>query len=186
MAAPAPQSAQTTGLTSAAAPALATVTPDGLLHLGQTTLRCALGKGGVVADKRESDGGTPLGPMRLLRVLYRADKVARPETALPVAQIGPADGWCDDPAHRDYNRPVQRPFPASHEALWRFDDLYDLLVITDQNADPVVPDRGSAIFVHVARPDYGPTLGCVALAEADLRRLLALARPGDAIDVLGA
>lgn len=134
---------------------------------------CALGRGGLVAEKCEGDGGTPIGRWRLKRVLYRPDRSAPPETALPVAAIGTDDGWCDDPADPAYNRPVTLPYPANHERLWRADGLYDIVVVLGHNDDPPVPGAGSAIFLHCARPDYGPTEGCVALAYADLRRLLA-------------
>jgi len=138
--------------------------------------RCALGSGGVRSDKREGDGATPAGRWRLRRVLFRADRVPPPRTALPLSAIGFQDGWCDDPGDSAYNRPVRLPYGASHERLWRADRLYDLLVVLDHN-EAGVPGAGSAVFLHVARPDYGPTSGCVALAELDLRRVLAHAGP---------
>jgi L,D-peptidoglycan transpeptidase YkuD (ErfK/YbiS/YcfS/YnhG family) len=135
--------------------------------------RCALGAGGVAAAKREGDGATPAGVFPLRRVLYRADRLARPSTGLPLQTLDPGDGWCDDPGHPSYNRLVRLPFPASHERLWREDALYDVLVELGYNDDPVVPGRGSAIFLHVARPDFAPTRGCVALPLGDLLALLA-------------
>lgn len=134
--------------------------------------RCAIGKGGIRADKREGDGATPAGRYRLVRTLYRPDRGPEPATGLPVAATRSSDGWCDDPASPDYNRHVLLPHAASCETLWREDGLYDVIVVTDHNADPPVPGAGSAIFVHVARPDYGPTLGCVAFAIDDLREIL--------------
>ena len=135
---------------------------------------CAIGKGGVMpeAEKREGDGATPLGCFALRRVLFRPDRVGAPETALSTAPLGPEDGWCDDPAHADYNRPVRLPFAAGHERLWRDDEIYDVIVILGHNDDPPVPARGSAIFLHAARADYAPTLGCVALALPDLLAFL--------------
>lgn len=115
--------------------------------------------------------------MALRRVLYRSDRVAPPPTALPLTAIAPADGWCDDPADPAYNRPVQLPYPGSAEALWRADGLYDLVVVLGYNDDPVVPGRGSAIFLHVADPAGGPTEGCVGVALADLRSLVASVDP---------
>ena len=128
---------------------------------------CALGRAGIVADKREGDGGTPAGLLPLRRVLYRADRVERPPTALPLARLGRADGWCDDPADPAYNRLVGLPHRARCEALWRDDGLYDVVVVLGHNDDPVVSGRGSAIFMHVAGPGYGATEGCVALALGD-------------------
>lgn len=151
---------------------------DGRLVLEGRTWRAALGRGGARADKREGDGATPLGPLPLRRVLYRADRGARPPAAVPVEPIAPDDGWCDDPAHPDYNRPVRLPHPARHEALWRGDGLYDLVGVLGWNDAPPVRGRGSAIFLHVARPDGAPTEGCIALPDRDLRTLLAAGLTG--------
>jgi L,D-peptidoglycan transpeptidase YkuD (ErfK/YbiS/YcfS/YnhG family) len=162
-----------------------TVGSDGRFDLAGRIVRSALGPAGVIEAeaKREGDGATPLGVWPMLRVLYRPDRGAAPETALPVGAIKPDDGWCDDPSDPNYNRPVTLPYPASCEALWREDGLYDIVVILAHNDDPPVPGMGSAIFLHCAKPDYSPTQGCVALAKADLLELLRLARPGDAIEV---
>jgi L,D-peptidoglycan transpeptidase YkuD (ErfK/YbiS/YcfS/YnhG family) len=135
-------------------------------------MRCALGGGGVRVDKQEGDGATPAGLLPLRRVLYRADRLRPPACAVPVEPIAPTDGWCDDPASGDYNRLVHLPFDAGHEELWRRDALYDLIGVLGWNDGPVVRGRGSAIFLHVARPDYAPTEGCVALALSDLTRVL--------------
>jgi len=159
------------------------VSPDGWLQAAGRRWRCALGRAGVVADKREGDGGTPRGVLPLRRVFYRPDRLSPPATGLPVRALAPDDGWCDDPADPAYNRLVRRPYPASAERLWRDDAVYDVIVELGWNDDPVAPGRGSAIFLHVARPDYGPTEGCVALALSDLLALLALCRPGDALAV---
>ncbi|HYC05901.1 MAG TPA: L,D-transpeptidase family protein [Azospirillaceae bacterium] len=160
--------------------------PDGTARLSWPggSARCALGRGGIIADKREGDGGTPVGAFALRRVLYRPDRLpAPPETGLPVAAIEPDDGWCDDPAHPDYNRPVKRPFAASHEEMWREDGVYDVVVVLAHNDEPPVPGLGSAVFMHVARPDWEPTAGCVALALPDLLDLLGRCGPGDRVVV---
>ena len=151
----------------------AIVHPDGRLITGGRTLRCALGVAGVRVEKQEGDGATPAGLLPLRRVLFRADRVALPKTALPREPIGAQDGWCDDPAHRDYNRMVRLPHSGRCEELWRRDGVYDLLAVLGWNDAPVERGRGSAIFLHIARPGYAPTEGCVALAEPDLRALLA-------------
>ena len=159
---------------------------DGRFRIGDREVRCALGPAGVVeaAEKREGDGATPLGAWPIRRVLYRPDKGAAPRTALPTAPIAPDDGWCDDPADPRYNQPVPLPYPASAERLWREDGLYDLVAILGYNDDPPVAGRGSAIFLHLARPDYGPTQGCVALARPDLEAVLVQAGPGSVLEVL--
>ena len=150
----------------------------GLLTFGRLSVPCALGRSGLSRNKREGDGATPAGCHRLVEVLYRPDRVPRPTTCLPVRAIRPDDGWCDDPDHGRYNRPVRLPFAASHERLWRDDHLYDVLVVLDQNRIPRVRGRGSAVFFHLARPGYRPTEGCVAVAAGDMRLLLAAAGPG--------
>jgi len=145
---------------------------DGACAFGDATYRCALGRAGIVAGKREGDGATPAGIWPLRRVLYRPDREAAPVTGLPAAPIAETDAWCDDPLHDDYNRPVRLPFAASHERLWRDDHLYDLVVVVGFNDHPVMPGLGSAIFLHLARDDGGPTAGCVALARDDLVTVL--------------
>ena len=152
----------------------AVVTPDGFLRTRSEIFRAALGRGGVRVDKREGDGGTPAAVLPLRSVLYRADRGPAPACAVPVRALGPDDGWCDDPAHAEYNRPVRLPFAATAESLWREDAVYDIIGELGWNDSPIVPGRGSAIFLHVARPDYAPTEGCVALSPGDLRRVLAM------------
>ncbi|MEK9967541.1 MAG: L,D-transpeptidase family protein [Ferrovibrio sp.] len=163
------------------------VTPDGTVSYGGLRYRCALGKGGVLpeAEKREGDGATPLGRYPLRQVYYRADRVDAPQTRLPLQALTPQDGWCDDPLDPAYNRFVVLPHAASHERLWRDDAIYDVIVVLGHNDDPPVPGLGSAIFMHVARPDYSSTEGCVALALPDLLNLLAVLRPGAQIELRG-
>ena len=158
---------------------------DGRFALGGRAVRCALGRGGVVAaaDKREGDGASPLGAWPIRRVLYRPDRAPKPITALPLAALSPDDGWCDAPGDAAYNRPVKRPYPASHEALWREDGVYDLIVVLGHNDDPPVPGLGSAIFLHLAREGYAPTEGCVALSRPDLESLLAMAGPDARLEI---
>jgi L,D-peptidoglycan transpeptidase YkuD (ErfK/YbiS/YcfS/YnhG family) len=145
--------------------------------------RAAHGRGGIVPAmaKREGDGGTPAGLLRLVRVLYRADRLSAPACAVPVEPIAPLDGWCDDVADPAYNKPVRLPFAPSHEELWREDHVYDVIGVLNWNLSPIMPGRGSAIFFHVATPDYAPTAGCVALNLADV--LVALSAGMSAIRV---
>jgi L,D-peptidoglycan transpeptidase YkuD (ErfK/YbiS/YcfS/YnhG family) len=148
---------------------------------------CAIGKGGFVEAqaKREGDGKTPKGSYALRECWYRADKMDAPRTALPLRVIEEADGWCDAPDHAAYNRHVRLPFAASHERLWRDEDgCYDLIVPLGYNDDPVVAGRGSAIFLHVAKPAYSGTEGCVALSPVDLFGLLPLLSVGSQIHIL--
>ncbi len=152
---------------------IARVTADGWLIYRDRRVRAALGRGGVRADKQEGDGATPRGVLPLRRVFYRADRIAIPITRLPREPITQADGWCDDPADPAYNCHIGLPYAARHEELWRADQIYDLVIPLGWNDAPVVANRGSAIFLHLARSDYAPTDGCIALSLLDLGWLLA-------------
>lgn len=155
----------------------------GMLRAGALWRRCALGRSGVVSAKCEGDGGTPRGILRPLALLYRADRGPRPASTLPTSVIRPDSGWCDDPTDRRYNCPVRLPYAGRHERLWRDDRLYDILVVLDHNMTPPVPGRGSAIFLHLATPDFGPTEGCIAVDKPTLRALLAYLAPASPICV---
>ena len=148
---------------------------------GETRAIC--GRGGVRADKREGDGASPEGIFPLLRGYYRADRIARPASGLAITALRPDDGWVDEPADPNYNRPVKLPYAASHEEMWLSDGVYDLVVVIGYNMEPVVPGRGSAIFLHVARPDFAPTAGCIAIERQMLAGLLGLLGPGSRITI---
>lgn len=123
--------------------------------------------------KREGDGGTPLGRFPIRVVLYRADRVSRPRVPLPIRAIRPDDGWSDDPSDRNYNRLIRLRSKQSAEGLMRDDNLYDYVLVLGYNDRPRIKGRGSAIFVHLARPEYTPTEGCIAFSRADLTAVLA-------------
>jgi L,D-peptidoglycan transpeptidase YkuD (ErfK/YbiS/YcfS/YnhG family) len=146
--------------------------PLGRFHTGPVVVRCAIGRGGIRQDKREGDRATPGGAFRLLGGFFRPDRILRKAWVTPMRPAGPGDGWCDDPRSALYNRRVVLPCRASHEKLWRADRLYDLVIILDYNIHPRRKNRGSAIFLHCARPDFAATSGCIALRLDDLRRLL--------------
>ncbi len=152
---------------------IATVQPDGVFRLAGECYRAAIGRSGIRADKSEGDGATPSGLLPLRRVLYRADRIAPPRAVVPREPIAPEDGWCDDPDDPAYNRRIRLPYPARHEELWRADRVYDIIGVLGWNDDPPLRGRGSAIFLHVATPDFAPTAGCIALAPCDLRAVLA-------------
>ena len=146
---------------------------QGWLFAGPKAVRVALGRGGIRADKREGDGGTPAGRFRPVRLWWRADRLPRPQTLLPVRRIQPGDAWCEDPADRRYNQAFRRSANEPGDRLRRGDGLYDLIIEIDHNTRPRVAGRGSAVFIHVARQGFAPTEGCVALRRNDLLRLLA-------------
>jgi|SRR5688572_10862131 len=154
---------------------------EGRLGLAHAVVRAALGRSGIKALKREGDGATPLGRFAIREVLYRADRLPRPRTKLPVRAIRAGDAWCEDPGDRSYNRLVRASSRPGIDPLMRDDHLYDLIVVLGYNDRPRVKGKGSAIFVHLARPGYTPTAGCIALSRTDL---LALATQADARTLL--
>lgn len=132
----------------------------------------ALGRGGIVANKREGDGGTPLGTFHPLQLWWRADRWPRPPTYLPVRSIGPRDAWCEDPTSRHYNRHIRIAPDSPADHLRRADHLYDYVIEIDQNTRPRIAGRGSAVFLHLARPAFAPTAGCVGMTRGAMLRLL--------------
>jgi L,D-peptidoglycan transpeptidase YkuD (ErfK/YbiS/YcfS/YnhG family) len=145
---------------------------QGWLAIGPLCIPVALGRSGIKANKREGDGATPRGRFRLVRLWWRADRGPPPRTLLPIRRITADDAWCEDPCDRRYNRPVHRPARAPGDRLRRGDHLYDFIIEIDHNSRPRVAGRGSAVFIHVARPGLAPTAGCVALTARSLCRLL--------------
>jgi L,D-peptidoglycan transpeptidase YkuD (ErfK/YbiS/YcfS/YnhG family) len=150
---------------------------EGWLFAGPLTAPIALGRSGIKANKREGDGGTPHGRFRPLRLWWRADRLPRPRTLLPVRRIGPDDAWCEDPQDRRYNHPFRRSANEPGDRLRRDDNLYDMVIEIDHNTRPRIAGRGSAVFIHVARPGFAPTAGCVALRPRDLKALLSRINP---------
>ena len=148
------------------------VWPPNRLVSSNKVSRCVIGRGGITVNKREGDYATPAGLFPLRRVFYRADRLDPPATDLPLCEIRSDYGWCDDPADDQYNRLVVLPHVTSHEILWRDDGIYDVFCELGYNDAPVVPGRGSAIFLHVARPNFAPTEGCVALQLPELLAVL--------------
>ena len=159
-----------------------TSTPDGAwLDWGAGNKRAAIGPAGIAVKGGEGDGITPRGIFPVREILYRADRMSAPRTALPLRMIHDNDGWCDAPNDPNYNRLVKLPYPASAENMWRDDHLYDLVAVLGYNDNPVVPGKGSAIFMHLAKPAYSVTQGCVAMARDDLLAAIEQLKPGDQV-----
>jgi len=156
---------------------------QGWLIAGPHALPVALGRGGIKANKREGDGGTPRGCYRLKRLWWRGERHARPPTLLPSRRIRPDDGWCETPTDRHYNQPIKVPAGSNADRLARADALYDFIIEIDHNTRPRIAGRGSAVFIHVARPGFAPTAGCIALEIGTLRRLLVRLGPRTTIMV---
>src|ERR1700722_17149913 len=141
------------------------------------TIPVALGRGGILANKREGDSGTPKGTFRPRRLWWRADRHPRPQTFLPVRAIRPDDAWCEDPTSRHYNQPIRRDRSREGDRLERADHLYDFIVEIDHNTSPRIAGRGSAVFLHLARENFAPTAGCVSMTKSAMLRLLARLGP---------
>ena len=157
----------------------------GRLQAGNLVIPCALGRSGTRRAKREGDGASPVGRFKILQAYYRADHGPRPRTGLPLKAIRLGDGWSDDVRDRRYNRLVPLPHSMSHEKMWRDDHLYDVVLDIAWNRGPIIKGRGSAIFLHLARPGFLPTEGCVAVEHRMIRRLLERIGPNTRIEILG-
>ena len=155
----------------------------GILRAGRLTIPVVLGRSGIRANKREGDGATPQGRFLLRRLWWRADRRARPRTFLPVSRIDRAIAWCEDPADPRYNRPFRRSANEPGDRLWREDGLYDYIVEIDHNTRPRVTGRGSAVFLHLARPNGSATAGCVAFRDGALQNLIARIGPKTRIEI---
>jgi L,D-peptidoglycan transpeptidase YkuD (ErfK/YbiS/YcfS/YnhG family) len=156
---------------------------QGWLMAGPLRIKVALGRSGIKANKREGDGATPAGRYRLVRLWWRRDRLPRPRTLLPSRPISVLDGWCEDPSDRRYNRPIRILPGQLGDRLWRSDALYDLIIEMDHNRRPRIVGRGSAVFIHVARPALAPTAGCIALPMAALRSFISRFGPKTKITV---
>ena len=142
------------------------------LYYNDYKLRCAIGKRGITLNKKEGDQKTPKGSFKLEYILYRKDKIPVVRSLLKKKQIKKNMGWCDDNASKLYNKLIKFPFKYSAEKLWKLKRIYDLIIVINYNLSPVIKNKGSAIFIHIARKNYSPTEGCVALNKKDLLFLL--------------
>ncbi len=155
-----------------------------LLQLGHLTFQAAIGRNGRTALKREGDGKTPITTMRILYGFNRGDRFAALNTSLTMYRTRSTMLWCDAPDDPNYNRLVKAPFKKSHEEMRRQDGLYDVCLVLDWNITSRRRHMGSAIFMHMIRPGYEPTAGCVALHPRDMRRILPFLRKGRQITIL--
>jgi len=148
------------------------VKKSGYLKYKSLKFRCALGKAGVKKKEKEGDNITPKGIFKITRIYYRADKIKNILTSIKKVKIKKNMGWCDDPNSSSYNKQIKLPSKYSHEKLYRKDDLYDLVLVLNYNANPVIKNKGSAIFLHIAKDSYKKTKGCIALKKNHLIELI--------------
>ena len=134
-------------------------------------VKCSLGKRGIGIKKKEGDLITPKGSFKINGILYRPDKVKNLITKLRKKMINKKMGWCDDPKSKKYNQLIKLPFKFNFEKLYRSDNIYDIIFILSFNTNPIIKNKGSAIFIHIAKKDYSPTKGCVAIKKNDIKKL---------------
>jgi L,D-peptidoglycan transpeptidase YkuD (ErfK/YbiS/YcfS/YnhG family) len=146
--------------------------------------RCSLGKNGVTKNKVEGDKCTPSGIYRLKQVFYRADRIKKITTNLKKIKIKKNMGWCDDSSSKKYNQLIKIPNKFSHEKLYRKDRIYDIIVVLNYNMNPVIKNKGSAIFMHIAKKNYSKTLGCIGLKKKDLFEILNKVKKNNKIRII--
>jgi L,D-peptidoglycan transpeptidase YkuD (ErfK/YbiS/YcfS/YnhG family) len=147
------------------------VKKSGYLEYKNFKFRCALGKSGIKKKIKEGDCITPKGIFKINKIYYRADKIKKVRTKVNTVKIKKNMGWCDDPRSIFYNKQIKLPSKFSHEKLYRKDSLYDLVLVLNYNTNPIIKNKGSAIFIHVAKNSYKKTKGCIALKKQDLIQL---------------
>ena len=135
-------------------------------------IKCAIGKNGITKNKKEGDLKTPSGIFKLKKIFYRKDRIKFIKTPLKQDYIKKNIGWCDDPASIFYNKEIKYPFKSSAEKLWRKDNIYDVIIVLNYNFNPIIKNKGSAIFLHIRKKNYAPTKGCVAINKKDMMNLL--------------
>ena len=160
------------------------VKESGHLTFKNLKFRCALGKAGIGKKIREGDSITPRGIFKLVKVFYRADKIKNLQTSLKKIRIKKNMGWCDDSKSKFYNKLIRLPSNFGCEKLYRSDRLYDLVVVLNYNLNPIIKNRGSAIFIHVAKKTFKKTEGCIALNKENLINLLSVIRKNTKIKII--
>ena len=148
------------------------INKSGYLKYKNLKFRCALGKAGIGKKKIEGDSITPRGKFNIVKIYYRSDRVKKISSKYKLIKISKNMGWCDDPNSKSYNQLINLPIKYTHEKLYRKDNVYDLLVVLNYNMNPIIKNKGSAIFIHVARQNYKKTSGCVAIKKVHLIKLI--------------
>ena len=150
------------------------INKSGYLKYKNFTFRCALGKYGISEKKKEGDKITPKGIYKIVNIYYRQDRIKKISSKLKLIEIKKNMGWCDDPKSKKYNKLIKLPTQFNHEKLYRKDNIYDLILVLNYNMRPIIKNKGSAIFIHVANKNYKPTQGCISLKKQDLTKILSL------------
>ena len=148
------------------------INKSGHLKYKDFKFKCALGKAGVGKKKIEGDNITPKGTFSIVKIYYRSDRIKKISSKYKLIKIIKTMGWCDDPKSKKYNQPIKLPTKYSHECLYRRDNVYDLILVLNYNMNPIVKNKGSAIFIHIAKKGYKKTAGCISLKKNDLIKLV--------------
>ena len=135
-------------------------------------LKCSVGKSGITNKKKEGDNKTPRGKFRFKYILYRKDRIINLITKLKTVKIKKNMGWCDDVESKYYNQLIKIPFKHSYEKLWLRENIYDIILVLNYNMDPVIKNKGSAIFLHIAKNKYQPTKGCISISKSNIKLLV--------------
>jgi L,D-peptidoglycan transpeptidase YkuD (ErfK/YbiS/YcfS/YnhG family) len=159
------------------------VKKTGHLQYKNLKFRCALGKAGIKRKRKEGDNITPKGTFKITKIYYRPDKIKNIKTSVRKIKIKKKMGWCDDPKSKNYNKQIKLPSKFSHEKLYRKDGVYDLFLVLDYNTNPVIKNKGSAIFLHITKGSYKKTKGCIALKNGDLIQLVSKIRKNTKIKI---
>ena len=141
------------------------INESGFLKYRNLKFRCALGKAGIKKKRIEGDNITPMGNYKIVNIYYRKDRVKKIFSKFKLIKIKKNMGWCDDPKSKKYNQLINLPSKNTHEKFYRKDNIYDLIIVLDYNVNPIIKNKGSAIFIHVAKKKYKRTAGCVALKK---------------------
>jgi L,D-peptidoglycan transpeptidase YkuD (ErfK/YbiS/YcfS/YnhG family) len=148
------------------------INKSGYLKFKNLKFKCALGKAGVGKKKIEGDNITPKGTFQIVKIYYRSDRIKNIYSKIKLFKINNKMGWCDDPNSKKYNQLITLPSKYNHEKLYRQDNVYDLVIVLNYNMIPIIKNKGSAIFIHVAKKNYKKTAGCVALKKKHLVKLI--------------
>jgi L,D-peptidoglycan transpeptidase YkuD (ErfK/YbiS/YcfS/YnhG family) len=148
------------------------INKSGYLKYNNLKFRCALGKAGVQGSKREGDNVTPKGTFKIVKIYYRNDRIKKISSKFRPIKITKDMGWCDDPNSKNYNQLIKLPTKYGHEKLHKKNNVYDLIVVLNYNMNPIIKNKGSAIFIHIAKKKYKKTAGCIALKKIHLLNLI--------------
>ena len=145
-------------------------------------MKCAIGKKGINYKKKEGDLVTPKGQFKIKYILYRKDKV-KISTKLKKKVIKKNMGWCDDPKSNHYNKLIKLPFIYRHEKLYKKENIYDIILVLNYNMNPVKKNKGSAIFIHVAKNNFKKTEGCITIKKQSLIKLIKKINPSTKVKI---